>query len=84
MPKAARARVASPPAGAALVPQQGSASQAASEPWTRMIGYVTITETGVNVSVTRHMAGFDPAIDAERQSSIDHRVKPGGVRPSCH
>jgi hypothetical protein len=68
MPKAARVRVARPPAGAAPVPQQGSASQATSEPWTRIIAHVTKTGTIVNREVTINfppplgIGNFCPAI----------------------
>ncbi len=52
MPKAARERVASPPAGTALAPQFGNASRTASEQWARFSLYVSETGTVVNGSVT--------------------------------
>jgi hypothetical protein len=52
MPKAARERVASPPAGTALAPQFGNASRTASEQWARFGLYVSETGTNVNGSVT--------------------------------
>ncbi len=53
MPKAARERVATPPAGTALARAAWNASQAASD-WARDGPYVTNTGTNVNVSVTRN------------------------------
>ena len=52
MPKAARERVASPPAGTALAPQFGNASRTASEQWARFGLYVSETGTVVNRPVT--------------------------------